>query len=116
VAAIEGGSRVVSTDELVGLALVLGVLVGELLDPDDEDLNFGGPVPIPVAVAELWARGGTRLQWRDGRLGMRPIPTGLAEYLKWAEAQGMREPMGEYRDYLTERVHGKPAREEGPND
>jgi transcriptional regulator with XRE-family HTH domain len=87
VAAVEGDARSVSTDELVGLALVLDALVGELLEPGEEDLNYGGPEPMPPVVAQVWTRSALRLRWNGERLEPRPVPAGLAEYLKEPEGQ-----------------------------
>lgn len=65
---IESGRRSVSTDELVGLALVLGRTVPELLGSPVADLDYGGPVPLPAGVARLWLHGRRRLRivWVDG--------------------------------------------------
>jgi transcriptional regulator with XRE-family HTH domain len=87
VAAVEGDTRSVSTDELVGLALVLDALVGELLDPGDQDLDYGGPAPMPTVVAQVWARSAIRLHWDGKGLEARPVGAGLAEYLKGPEGQ-----------------------------
>jgi hypothetical protein len=85
--AVESDTRSVSADELVGLALVLDTLVGELLDPGDEDLDYGGPQPMPLVVAQVWTRSALRLRWDGERLEPRPVPAGLAEYLKKPEGQ-----------------------------
>ena len=37
----EAAKRTVTVDELIGLALILGVPIGELLDPGDADLGLG---------------------------------------------------------------------------
>jgi transcriptional regulator with XRE-family HTH domain len=87
VAAVEGDARSVSTDELVGLALVLDALVGELLEPGHENLDYGGPQPMPPVVAQVWTRSALRLRWNGERLEPRPVPAGLAEYLKGPEGQ-----------------------------
>ena len=87
VASVEGDTRSVSTDELVGLALVLDALVGELLDPGDQDLDYGGPAPMPPVMAQVWAQSAIRLHWDGERLQLRVAPAGLAEYLKEAGGQ-----------------------------
>lgn len=88
VANVESNVRLVSTDELVSLALVLDALVGELLDPGEEDLDYGGPEPLRAVLGQLWTRSGVRLRWRSGHLGMEGIPEGIAEYLKWRNHKG----------------------------
>lgn len=72
VGAVESGARAVSTDELAGLALVLGVSLGDLLDPtlegeDTATLDLGGPAPLWGPYARLWARGQIKAQllWAD---------------------------------------------------
>jgi transcriptional regulator with XRE-family HTH domain len=68
VSAVEGTSRNVTVDELFGLALSLGVAIGELLDPEGPDrsrrlsLDVGlrepegdGPQPVEPFLARLWA-------------------------------------------------------------
>jgi transcriptional regulator with XRE-family HTH domain len=87
VGVVEGNARSISTDELVGLALVLDALVGELLDPGGEDLDYGGRQPMPPVVAQVWTRSALRLRWNGEHLEPRPVPAGLAEYLKEPEGQ-----------------------------
>jgi transcriptional regulator with XRE-family HTH domain len=82
VSAVEGKSRNVTIDELFGLAVSVGVTIGELLDPTGPDhrrplsLDVGlratdGGVPQPVAprLARLWAssRAVIMLWHDDGR-------------------------------------------------
>lgn len=43
---IERGSRGVETDELVGLSLILGSTLGELLDPGERRLYLGDVLPL----------------------------------------------------------------------
>ncbi len=81
VSAIEGRSRNVTVDEVVGLALALGVTIGQLLDPAGPDrsrplsLDVGlrvegeqGPQPVAPRLARLWAssRAVIRLDYDDG--------------------------------------------------
>ena len=103
VAAVEGGTRSVSTDEMVGLALVLDALVGELLDPGDQDLDYGGPAPMPLVVAQVWAQSAIRLYWDGTRLQARPVAGGLAGYLKEPEGQQRGRALINYilKDVLT---------------
>jgi transcriptional regulator with XRE-family HTH domain len=67
VSAVEGKGRNVTIDELFGLAVSIGVAVGELLDPTGPghtrqvSLDVGLPVPdgslrpVPPTLAQLWA-------------------------------------------------------------
>ena len=68
VSAVEGRTRNVTVDELFGLALSLGVTIGNLLDPEGPDRSRrlsldvglrgpeGGPAqPVDSALARLWA-------------------------------------------------------------
>lgn len=68
VSAVEGRTRNVTVDELFGLALCLGVTIGELLDPEGPDRSRrlsldvglkdpedGRPQAVDPVVARLWA-------------------------------------------------------------
>ena len=68
VSAVEGRARNVTVDELFGLALCLGVTIGELLDPEGPDRSRrlsldvglrvtedGRPQPLDPLLARLWA-------------------------------------------------------------
>jgi len=68
VSAVEGKSRNVTVDELFGLALCLGVPIGQLLDPAGPDRSrrmsldvglrdpdTGRPEPVDPALARQWA-------------------------------------------------------------
>ena len=68
VSAVEGRTRNVTVDELFGLALCLGVTIGQLLDPEGPDRSRrlsldvglrkpegGHPRPVDALVARLWA-------------------------------------------------------------
>ena len=68
VSAVEGRSRNVTVDEMFGLALCLGVSIGQLLDPEGPDRSRrlsldvglrtpdgGGPRPVEPTLARLWA-------------------------------------------------------------
>jgi transcriptional regulator with XRE-family HTH domain len=81
VSAVEGRTRNVTVDELFGLALSLGVTIGELLDPEGPDrsrrlsLDVGlrvpegdDPQPVEPVLARLWAssRAVMRLSEDDG--------------------------------------------------
>ena len=68
VSAVEGRTRNVTVDELFGLALCLGVSIGQLLDPEGPDrsrrlsLDVGlrspdgdRPRPVDAKTARLWA-------------------------------------------------------------
>ena len=81
VSAVEGRTRNVTVDELFGLALCLGVTIGQLLDPGGPDrsrrlsLDVGLraadsdlPEPVDSTLARLWAssRAVIRLGDEDG--------------------------------------------------
>ena len=68
VSAVEGGARNVTVDELFGLALCLGITIGQLLDPEGPDRSRrlsldvglrvagdGRPQPVDPVLARLWA-------------------------------------------------------------
>ena len=68
VRAVEGRTRNVTVDELFGLALCLGVTIGQLLDPEGPDRSRslsldvglkvaedGRPQPVDPVLARLWA-------------------------------------------------------------
>jgi transcriptional regulator with XRE-family HTH domain len=68
VSAVESRTRNVTVDELFGLALCLGVTIGQLVDPEGPDrsrrLGFdvglrtaedGRPQPVDPVLARLWA-------------------------------------------------------------
>jgi transcriptional regulator with XRE-family HTH domain len=103
VAAVEGNTRSVSVDELLGLALVFGTQVGELLDAGDEDLDFGGPTPIPAMLARLWVRSLPALSWDGRQLMAHAVPSGFVDYLRWAWEGGRLGPLGAY---AVEPIHG----------
>jgi transcriptional regulator with XRE-family HTH domain len=80
VSAVEGRSRNVIVDELFGLALALGVTVGQLLDPGGPDHSrqmsldvglraegTGQPQPVAPRLAHMWAssRATIRLDYDD---------------------------------------------------
>ena len=79
VSAVEGNSRSVSVDELLGLALCLDVTIGQLLDPAGPDrsrkmsLDVGLPEPdggpLPPRLAQLWtaSRAVIRFWHMEGR-------------------------------------------------
>lgn len=67
VSAVEGRVRNVTVDELFGLALALGVAIGQLLDPEGPDRSrrlsldvglrapgSGHPQPVEPLLARLW--------------------------------------------------------------
>lgn len=80
VSAVEGRTRNVTVDELFGLALCLGVTLGQLLDPEGPDrsrrlsldvglrVDDGRPQPVDPLLARLWAssRAVMRLSEDDG--------------------------------------------------
>jgi transcriptional regulator with XRE-family HTH domain len=68
VSAVEGRTRNVTVDEMFGLALSLGVTIGQLLDPEGPDrtrrlsldvglrvADDGRPQPVEPLLARLWA-------------------------------------------------------------
>ncbi|MDQ3641459.1 MAG: helix-turn-helix domain-containing protein [Actinomycetota bacterium] len=82
VSAVESRSRNVTVDELFGLAVSVGVTIGQLLDPTGPDhsrrLSFdvglraadeGSSQPVALRLAHLWAasRAVIRLWHEDGR-------------------------------------------------
>jgi transcriptional regulator with XRE-family HTH domain len=82
VSAVEGTSRNVTIDELFGLAVSVGVTIGELLDPTGPDHtrrlsldvglregDGGEAEPVAPRLAHLWAasRAVIRLWHEDGR-------------------------------------------------
>lgn len=81
VSAVEGKSRNVTVDELFGLAVTVGVTIGQLLDPTGPDhsrrlsldvglraADDGAPHPVAPQLAHLWAasRAVIRLWHEDG--------------------------------------------------
>ncbi len=85
VSAIESKSRNVTIDELFGLAVSVGVTIGELLDPTGPDhrrplsldvglraADDGNPQPVAPRLAHLWtsSRAVIRL-WHDGGRAVR---------------------------------------------
>jgi transcriptional regulator with XRE-family HTH domain len=90
VSAVEGRSRNVTVDELFGLALSLGVAIGDLLDPAGPDrsrrLSFDiglrdpegvNPKPLGGSVARLWAS--SRAVLRLGQDGETDLEVDVAE-------------------------------------
>ena len=82
VSAVESRSRNVTVDELFGLALSLGVTIGQLLDPGGPDRSRqltldvglrsegeGTPQPIAARLARMWAssRAVIRLAFDDAQ-------------------------------------------------
>jgi transcriptional regulator with XRE-family HTH domain len=81
VSAVEGKGRNVTIDEIFGLAVCLGVTVGQLVDPSGPDHARTGSLDVgltaadgssrllPPGVAQLWAAGRAvvRLWHDDGR-------------------------------------------------
>jgi transcriptional regulator with XRE-family HTH domain len=82
VSAVEGTSRNVTIDELFGLAVSVGVTIGQLLDPTGPDhtrrlsldvglreSDGGEAEPVAAPLARLWAasRAVIRLWHEDGR-------------------------------------------------
>lgn len=70
VAETEKGRRDVKLGELLGLALVLDVMPGDLVDPTGVDgrdagaVDYGLEAPLPAAVFNLWMSGRIRLHLR----------------------------------------------------
>ena len=76
VSAVEGNSRSVSVDELLGLALCLDVTIGQLLDPAgpgrcsmtslDVGLREPDGGPLPSRLAQLWTASRAVIRfWHD---------------------------------------------------
>jgi transcriptional regulator with XRE-family HTH domain len=102
VSAVESKSRNVTVDELFGLAVSVGVTIGELLDPTGPDhrrplsLDVGLPAtdggkaqPVAPRLAHLWAssRAVIRL-WHDGD---RTVRVDLAEDVEPTTERELRE-------------------------
>ncbi len=80
VSAVESKSRNVTIDELFGLAVSVGVTIGELLDPSGPDrrrplsldvglraADGGKPEPVAPRLAHLWASSRAVIQlWHEG--------------------------------------------------
>jgi len=105
VSAVEGKSRNVTVDELFGLAVSVGVTIGELLDPTGPDhrrqlsldvglpATDGTPQPVAPRLAHLWAssRAVIRL-WHDDSPKVQvdvteDVPAGMRRELEELGAQ-----------------------------
>ena len=106
VSAVEGRSRNVTVDELFGLAVSVGVTIGQLLDPTGPDhsrplsLDVGlraddGGLPRPVAprLAHLWtaSRAVIRLRHDDGCKVEVEAATDLSAATQ-GDLEGLRSP------------------------
>ena len=91
VSAVEGRTRNVTVDEMFGLALSLGVTIGQLLDPEGPDrsrrlrldvglrvLDDGDPRPVDPLVARLWASSRAVMRLSDEPGG--ELEVDVAEY------------------------------------
>lgn len=83
VSAVEGRTRNVTVDELFGLAVCLGVTIGQLLDPAGPDgsrrmsldvglrhPDTGRPDPVETPLARLWASSRTVIRMGQDDDGM----------------------------------------------
>jgi len=84
---IERGDRNLAVDELLALALVLGVSLPSILDPTGIDgtgtrrLDVGTADPMPAEVARAWLRGDVGLVVDDANYyTMHPVPGRKDEY------------------------------------
>lgn len=119
VSTIESRDRTVNVDELFGLALVLGVTVGDLLDPTgidgrgDSGLEYDLTLeaqPMDAALGRVWARGRAMpvLRWSsDGAEGvtMRPAPDDPITYTAAVTGQAL--------DHLRDGTLLPPAGDDG---
>jgi transcriptional regulator with XRE-family HTH domain len=92
VSAVESRSRNVTVDELFGLALALGVTIGQLLDPGGPDrsrplsldvglrVEDGAPQPVAPRLARMWAssRAVIRLEYDAGSKFEVEVDPGMA--------------------------------------
>jgi len=74
VSEVEREGRHLNIDELGALALVLGVPIGDLLDPLGPDrkwtgIDTGGPSTLSAGAAHLWVRDKARLTFDGTRIG-----------------------------------------------
>ncbi len=106
VSAVEGKSRNVTIDELFGLAVSVGVTIGDLLDPTGPDnrrplsldvglraSDGGNPQPVAPRLAHHWAssRAVVRL-WHDGGRTVRvDVAEGVGPATK-QELEGVHSP------------------------
>lgn len=109
VTTVESRDRSVTVDELLGLALVLGVTVGDLLDPTGidgrgetrlaYDLELEA-APLDAGVGRVWVRGKAMpvLRWGgDGPEGvtMRPAPEDPISYMAAVSGRALEYLRGE---------------------
>jgi transcriptional regulator with XRE-family HTH domain len=85
VSQVERGQRNLTVDELVGLSIVLGLSLNELLDPvpvgggPPPTLDVGLPVPLPPDVVRQWSTGASIFldsEIRDGKQVVRITAVG----------------------------------------
>jgi transcriptional regulator with XRE-family HTH domain len=85
VSQVERGQRNLTVDELVGLSIVLGLSLNELLDPvpvgggPPPTLDVGLPVPLPPDVVRQWSSGASIFldsEIRDGKRVVRITAVG----------------------------------------
>jgi transcriptional regulator with XRE-family HTH domain len=85
VSQVERGQRNLTVDELVGLSIVLGLSLNELLDPvpvgggPPPTLDVGLPVPLPPDVVRQWSTGASIFldsEIRDGKRVVRITAVG----------------------------------------
>ena len=82
---VERVQRNLTVDELVGLSIVLGLSLNELLDPvpvgggPPPTLDVGLPVPLPPDIVRHWSTGASIFvtsEIRDGKPGIRVTAVG----------------------------------------
>jgi transcriptional regulator with XRE-family HTH domain len=95
VSQVERGQRNLTVDELVGLSIVFGLSLNELLDPVPVEggpppaLDIGLPFAIPPDQVRRWSAGASLFfdsEVRDGKPGVRITAVG-----RWADQEEERQ-------------------------
>jgi transcriptional regulator with XRE-family HTH domain len=95
VSQVERGQRNLTVDELVGLSIVFGLSLNELLDPvpvgggPPPALDIGLPVPLPPDIVRRWSTGASIFldpEIRDGKPGIRVTAVG-----RWDDQEEERQ-------------------------
>lgn len=117
VSEVERGGRTVTVDELLALAMVLGVTIGDLLDPAGvdgratEDLDFTPDLPPhPVEEARAWVRSKAlytleHVEGDDWRVDIRPAPDVDVSY-NWGSVAMLQRLADRHPDVTTRSQFG----------